>query len=247
MAKNAILAIITIILLLDLAGCTRHTIHLIDPLITAKTPIYSHEKQLSLTYCILYVWAFLTKIISWFFSQEASNLGSFLAGLGTLAFGLFAIISYDRWKGEKRLEKKSEWAELMLKELYSFEIAFDDWLIHLMWVYSDNNLSHEKLEAYPFEIRNYEKKTSGLFGYLGFIKVHADFLDQDIPTLIETLERYIKGKRTSLRVAHFANSTKKQRDDAFKDLATPYDNNQMKTTIDAIRTKLKRYVFFFEK
>lgn len=171
----------------------------------------------------------------WFFSESASNFGTFFSGVGAIVLaglGIYAARSMRLWKNEKRQERKSELAKRLLKKLNSFEIAMDEWLKYIWFVYHQD-----------YELTNYLKTGYKLLNNLGSIKIDSEWLEKDIPNLVKTLESFIKNTIYSINILHFANATKEQKMQANDDLSA-VKINAIKKNVASIREKLKPHVFF---
>ncbi len=198
------------------------------------------------------------------FSEDASNFGTLLSGVGTIilaGLGVYAAISLYQWKQQKRLEKKSKQADELLITLNSFEIKIleqfkyrDSWLIYSKD--SEENLNKaenlpadkkqeflKRMQADPFELNNYLKQLSELRDSLGPIKIIGQWLDSDIPILVESMEDCLSKVMLNVKIKHFINATKEQEIEDMKVLSST-KSDIIKKNIDIIREKLRSHIYF---
>ncbi|MGB8467645.1 MAG: hypothetical protein WCE21_01450 [Candidatus Babeliales bacterium] len=207
----------------------------------------------------------ILKLINWLGSSRASNMGTFLGGIGTLVLSFVAIFgarSIFLWKRQKQLEAKNKKAEEILIILNDYSEIFNGLLSNVFQVYSKDSVTNvqkidelaiDKKELFfqsmqndPMELGNYYKRLSGLLKGLGSLKIISKTINRDIPEQIVLWENFIKEIRYNLTIKNFINSTTEQITNAstFLSSASTTGKDEMNKNIDTIREKLEAFLYF---
>lgn len=156
------------------------------------------------------------------FSNEASNFGSFIAGIGTLGLMILAIFSYRRWYSERCADKLSSVAEEALNHLDIFKDRIEDWIKFAdTWIIynrqsNDNVQKFDQLSSEErkklsdifandrYEVHNYCKEAYEIMRELRSVKYKAARLsNQKLNKKIIEFEKTIKQLPDSLFSKHF--------------------------------------------
>lgn len=106
-------------------------------------------------------------------SSGASNLGSFIGGIGTLILGcaaLYGVNTLKHWQKQKRFEKKIEWAESALIDFELYLEQINDWF---RFMRHDVNEHNQKF----FEIQKIFLKAKARTSWLRDEQLNSHFTD----------------------------------------------------------------------
>jgi hypothetical protein len=204
-------------------------------------------------------------------SSKASNLGTFIGGMGTFILGVascFGVGSFDESMKQKKMEKRSDIAEEALNRLDILKKDFDEWCPRAdsWFVYSRrstenvqqlNALDSDKQKEFlntldndPDEVSNYIKRGDAILNELRGIKnkvIRLSDLDliNEINELISEIEKIIKRVTYGVSLKHFPVANASMKAQAVEILQKK--ENEIEPLYNSVQKRLSDILMFASK
>lgn len=180
--------------------------------------------------------------------EEAGQLINLLVRIGTL---LLAGAGLKIWKKQKQLEKKSEYAEYLLKKLETLAPDLKEWLKNIFRAtnYKDKAIIEgleekillERMQNDPYAVSNYIKKGHELLQQLNYIKTNGSNIDPTISLFIIPIEEMLYNKIKAISTYTHVAFQPKDKVDAYNILSEEIDYEY---SINKIKIILNKHRFF---